>query len=141
MQLWSNGNLSEFAIQFKSEFVVKTSENANFDRVIDEVPYIRGCDFDWRYSLSEWVIFYLSNKYAGLLNSRKANADKEFKLQFDLEDESNVSVHVGDVKSKVPHKPAPKPTLKCHFCNLKYCLDEERNAHEEFWHQNKLLRR
>ena len=28
--------------------------------------------------------------------------------------------------------------LKCHFCNLKYCLDDERKQHEEFWHSDKL---
>ena len=41
---------------------------------------------------------------------------------------------------KVKRKLPPKPGLKCHFCNLKYCLEEERNEHEEFWHSNKLIK-
>lgn len=68
MQLWSDVHLSEFAIRFESQFVVKPSENANFDIMIDESPYKDGCNFDWRYTLAQWVIFYLSNKYAALLH-------------------------------------------------------------------------
>lgn len=117
MQLWSNVNLSEFAIRFDSQFVVKTSENANFDIMIDESPI---------------------NKYAALLHSKKVTKDKEFKLQIDEEDENSMSSHVSHIKSQTRHKRAPKPTLKCHFCNLKYCLGEERKDHEEFWHRDKL---
>ena len=39
---------------------------------------------------------------------------------------------------KVKNKSPPKPGLKCHFCNLKYCLEEEREQHEEFWHSNRI---
>jgi len=45
-----------------------------------------------------------------------------------------------DHKIKVKNTPPPKPGLKCHFCNLKYCLEEERKEHEEFWHSNKLIK-
>lgn len=38
----------------------------------------------------------------------------------------------------IPRKHTPKPELKCHFCNLKYCIEEERKEHEEFWHSDKI---
>lgn len=41
-----------------------------------------------------------------------------------------------DNSIKMKTKPSPKPGLKCRFCNLKYCLEEERKQHEGFWHSN-----
>ncbi|MDQ5870297.1 MAG: hypothetical protein M3530_11310, partial [Thermoproteota archaeon] len=109
-------------------------------KMIDECPYKDGYDFDWHYTLSQWVIYYLANKYATLLAS-KISKQKEFKIQGDEVNEVDVSLftHVDDT-IKVKNKPPPKPGLKCHFCNLKYCLDEERKEHEEFWHSNKLIK-
>lgn len=138
MELWSNDILSEFAIKFNSAIVVKTSNNPGMViQMIDECPYKAGYDTDWHYTLSQWVIYYLANKYAILLDSKQ----KEFKIQGDEDNEVDVSLftHV-DHTIKVKNKPPPKPGLKCHFCNLKYCLDEERKEHEEFWHSNKLMK-
>ena len=144
MELWSDDILSEFAIKFNSAIVVKTSNNPGVVvKMIDECPYKAGYDFDWHYTLSQWVIYYLANKYVVLLDS-KISKQKEFKIQGDEDNEDNevdasLFTHVDD-RIKVKNKPPPRPGLKCHFCNLKYCLDEERKEHEEFWHGNKLMK-
>ena len=141
MELWSNDILTEFAIKFNSAIVVKTSDNPDLIlKMIDESPYKDGYDFDWHYTLSQWVIYYLANKYVVSLDS-KIYKQKEFDIHNDEDNEVNISSYtrVNDT-IKVKRKLPPKPGLKCHFCNLKYCLEEERNEHEEFWHSNKLIK-
>ncbi len=99
--------------------------------MIDECPYKEGYDVDWRYTLSQWVVYYLANRYAVLINS-KISVQKEFNIRDDdNEIDSTLYPPVGLV-IKVKSKPPQKPGLKCHFCNLKYCLEEEREQHEEF---------
>ena len=138
MELWSNDNLSEFSIKFESSVVVTTSHPEEMVKMIDECPYKEGYDFDWHYTLSQWIVYYLANKFTVLIKS-KVPMQKEFKIQNDEDNEIDVSLynHVNTV-IKVKNKPSPKPGLKCHFCNLKYCLEEERKQHEDFWHSNKL---
>ena len=68
----------------------------------------------------------------------KTSIQKEFDIRDDEIDVS--SYHPINPTIKVRNKPTPKPRLKCHFCNLKYCLQEERKQHEEFWHSNKLIK-
>ena len=141
MELWSNDILTEFAIKFNSAIVVKTSDNPDLTiKMIDESPYKDGYDFDWHYTLSQWVIYYLANKYVVSLDS-KIYKQKEFEIHNDEDNEVDSSSYtrVNDT-IKVKRKLPPKPGLKCHFCNLKYCLEEERNEHEEFWHSNKLIK-
>ena len=141
MELWSNDILTEFAIKFNSAIVVKTSDNPDLIiKMIDESPYKDGYDFDWHYTLSQWVIYYLANKYVVSLDS-KIYKQKEFDIHNNEDNEVNISSYtrVNDT-IKVKRKLPPKPGLKCHFCNLKYCLEEERNEHEEFWHSNKLIK-
>ena len=106
---------------------------------IDECPSRSGCEFDWHYTLSQWVIYFLANKFTALVDS-EISLQKEFNVR----DDDNSEVDVGlyprvNPAFKMRNKPPPKPGLKCHFCNLKYCLEEERKQHEEFWHGNKLL--
>src|SRR5437867_11819265 len=66
MELWSDDNLSEFGIKVNSGFVANTSNNAKLVKMIDWSLYKAGYDFDWTYTLSQWVIHYLLNKYATL---------------------------------------------------------------------------
>lgn len=141
MELWSNDILTEFAIKFNSAIVVKTSDNPDLIiKMIDESPYKDGYDFDWHYTLSQWVIYYLANKYVVSLDS-KIYKQKEFDIHNDEDNEDNISSYTRVNETiKVKRKLPPKPGLKCHFCNLKYCLEEERNEHEEFWHSNKLIK-
>jgi hypothetical protein len=134
MELWSNDSLTEFAIKFNSTIVVNSSNNPNaIVKMIDECPYKEGYDVDWRYTLSQWVVYFLANKYAVLINS-KISIQKEFNIRDEVDNE----IHSSCLVIKVKNKPPLKPGLKCNFCNLKYCLEEEREQHEEFWHSNKI---
>jgi hypothetical protein len=82
----------------------------------------------------------LANKFTVLVDSKSS-----LKKEFNIRDEEDIEVDVSlypfvNRDIKVKNKPSPKPGLKCHFCNLKYCLEEERKQHEEFWHGNKLVK-
>ena len=104
------------------------------------VLYKEGYDVDWRYTLSQWVVYYLANKYGVLINS-KISIQKEFNIRDDEYHEVDDSLYAPvNPTIKVKNKPPPKPGLKCRYCNLKYCLEEEREQHEEFWHSNKLIK-
>ena len=136
MELWSNNNLTEFAIKFNSIFEVSTSDGPETMTRIDECPYRSGYEFDWHYTLSQWVVYFLANKFTALVDS-KTPIRKEFDIRDEDDNEIYSSYNVSLV-IKVKSKPPPKPGLKCHFCNLKYCLEEEREQHEEFWHSNRI---
>jgi hypothetical protein len=140
MELWSNDNLSEFSIKFKSATVVTTSSSPNvMVKMIDECPYKEGYNWDWHFTLSQWVVYYLANKFTVILDSN-VRKQKDFKIQGE-DNQSDVSAFTRvDNSIKMKTKPSPRPGLKCHFCNLKYCLEEERKQHEEFWHRNKLIK-
>lgn len=144
MQLWTDDTISEFAIIYRSRVVIRTKENVQFTKKIDESPYTEGYEINWGHTLSQWVVFYLANKYAKiLLGSNQGKS--EFKLELDSKNpeiDSEVDNRLSwsyspRVKSKIKTI-QQKPVLKCHFCNLKYCLEEERKDHEEFWHSEKL---
>ena len=90
MELWSNDRLTEFAIKFNSIFVVTTSNNPETMTKIDECPYRSGYEFDWHYTLSQWVVYYLANKFTALLNS-KTSIQKEFNIPDD--DDNEFIVH------------------------------------------------
>ena len=140
MELWSNDRLTEFTIKLNSVTVVTTSNNMDMRTKIDECPYRSGYEFDWHYTLSQWVVYFLANKFTALMDS-KSSLQKEFDIRDEEDTEVDVSLYSpADRAFKVKNKPPPKPGLKCHFCNLKYCLEEERIQHEEFWHGNKLLK-
>ena len=136
MELWSNNNLTEFAIKFNSIFEMTTSDDPETMTRIDECPYRSGYEFDWHYTLSQWVVYFLANKFTALVDS-KTPIRKEFDIRDEDDNEIYSSYNVSLV-IKVKSKPPPKPGLKCHFCNLKYCLEEEREQHEEFWHSNRI---
>jgi len=137
MELWSSDDLTEFSIKFNSTIVVTTSDDHETMSKVDECPYRSGYEIDWHYTLSQWVVYYLANKFTVFLNS-KTLIPKEFNIRDEeIEFSSYLSANPTiKVKNKLP----PKPSLKCHFCNLKYCLEEERIQHEEFWHSNKLIK-
>ena len=140
MELWSDDILSEFGLKFNSATVATTSNNSDvLVKMIDERPYKTGYNINWYYTLSQWIIYYLANKYLISLDSKISEA-KDFKIHSDENNEVDVSsyIRINDI-IKVKNKPPPKPGLKCHFCNLKYCLEEERTEHEEFWHSKKLI--
>ena len=75
--------------------------------MIDECPYRSGYEFDWHYTLSQWVVYYLANKFTVLLTS-KTSEQKEFNIQDDNDCEVYSLYNVGLV-IKVKSKPPPKP--------------------------------
>jgi uncharacterized ferredoxin-like protein len=87
-----------------------------------------------------FVLVLLISSLDELLSSGLQLPNK-LKKEFNIPDqdyyENNSSYNVSLV-IKVKNKPSPKPGLKCGYCNLKYCLEEERKQHEEFWHGNKI---
>lgn len=142
MELWSDDKLSEFAIKFNSSIVAKTSENVNLVKMIDKYGYKVGYDFDWDYTLSRWVIYYLSSKYAAILNAGTANWKKELLANTGMEGAStSLTSYINFTRSKSKCKTILKVRLRCHFCNLKFLLEQERREHEEFWHHEKLMKR
>ena len=93
MELWSNDIFSEFAIKFNSTSVVTTWNNSDaILKMIDECPYKEGYDVDWRYTLSQWVVYYLANKYGVLINS-KISIQKEFNIRDDEDHEVDDSLY------------------------------------------------
>ena len=92
MELWSNDRLTEFAIKFNSVIVVKTSTNPDAMTKIDEGPYRSGYEFDWHYTLSQWVVYFLANKFTALLDS-KTSLQKEFNIRDDEDKEVEVSLY------------------------------------------------
>ena len=136
MELWSNDSLTEFAIKFNSIIEVTTSNDPETMTKIDECPYrlamksigiIRfpnGLFTIWQTNL----LFYLTPK----------PLYKKSSIFETIDDNEVYSSYTVSLAIKVKNKPPPKPGLKCHFCNLKYCLEEERKQHEEFWHSNKI---
>lgn len=134
MQLWSNDNLSEFAIIFESKVLARTNVKAAYVKLVDELIGGDWCDCDWSYTLLQWVVFYLSHKYLSDFGS-----DKTRKQKFNGVKRKNYQnrkyefIHTSPVKLQR----TPRPTIKCTFCNLKYHKDEQRKQHEEFWHKDK----
>ena len=82
MELWSNDSLTEFAIKFNSIFEVTTSDDPETMTMIDECPYRPGYEIDWHYTLSQWVVYFLANKFTVLLDS-KTSVQKEFNIRDD----------------------------------------------------------
>ena len=143
MELWADNTLSEFAIIHDSKFVIRTKEQGQYTKMIDKSEFVDGYELNWGYTLSQWVVFYLANNYAKILTGSKPDKS-EFKLEKTLNDQ----VVNSDIDSSLSwlsrgdkirtRRVQPKATLKCHFCNLKYCLEEERSDHEKFWHSAKI---
>ena len=131
IQLWTDETFSQFAISFNSQIIVKTDDNVSYTNMIDETSYVTGYDINWHYTLAQWVIYYFSDKYIARVKS-SGDQPRAFVSQT-----SNNSTFVGRIGRKA-REAKQKPELKCHFCNLKYCIEEERSEHEKFWHSKKL---
>ena len=120
MELWSDDILTEFAIKFNSTVVVKTSNNSGvLTNKIDICRYKIGYDFDWHYTLSQWVIYYLANKYVILLDS-KVSKEKDFKIFDNEDDEADVSLYTTINKTiKVKNKTVSQTRLEMPFLQFK----------------------
>ena len=128
IELWVDDTDTEFAILLNSKVVSKTSENVKITKKVDHAYYLVGRDIDWKYTIDQWITFYLSNKYASLFFASTTDSKSE--------------------KRKLPENefiPSPKLKLKqrakikCNFCGLKFHLDNERDEHELTWHPGRQL--
>ena len=70
------------------------------------------------------------------LKARNKKESKHFHIPrpHNLPKRSN-KISKTQAKARLKSKPA---IIKCNFCNLKFCIDEERGEHERFWHSREL---
>lgn len=63
IQLWTDETQAEFAILLKnSHYVIKTNEKTEFTNMIDESALMQGYNYDWRYTLAQWVNYLFGNQ-------------------------------------------------------------------------------
>ena len=80
IELWVDDTDTEFAILLNSKVVSKTSENVKITKKVDHAYYLVGPDIDWKYTIDQWITFYLSNKYASLFASTTDSKSEKRKL-------------------------------------------------------------
>lgn len=80
IELWVDDTDTEFAILLNSEVVSKTCENVKITQKVDHAYYLVGRDIDWKYTIDQWITFYLSNKYASLFASTTDSKSEKRKL-------------------------------------------------------------
>jgi hypothetical protein len=146
--LWSDGNDSEFAISLIPEndsgsnpsFVIKTNDKVSYSKKIDESVCMDGYTYNWKHTLSQWVQFHFGNQTVVKIPDSIIEHEPVIVKK---PEPKRISFRKSYFKlSKITIKPKQrtgisKGVLKCHYCNLKYCLEEERKQHEEFWHNDK----
>jgi hypothetical protein len=145
IQLWTDDANAEFAIFSNSKFVIKTNQNANYSKIIDESPFMQGYRYDWKHTLMHWVNYHYGNgvfvnltdvspvdTQDSLIQTQKKPKAKAIRYHNLMHSKPRIS----NTESKTKLKPE---LLKCHFCNLKYVMEVERREHEKFWHSNKLV--
>ena len=76
IQLWGNDDLSEFAIILESKVLARTNVKAAYVKLVDELLSGNWYNCDWRYTLSRWIVFYLSHKYSSEFGSDKTTKQK-----------------------------------------------------------------
>lgn len=120
VQLWTDDTYNDFAIVLKPYILARTDENTKYTKVIDESDQGDRYSYDWKYTLSQWVNYHLSN---GLPVRNQPESCKDSLKSFD--------------SMAKPRSQSNSIILKCHFCNLKYSIEAECQEHERFWHSNK----
>jgi hypothetical protein len=127
IELWVDDTDTEFAILLNSEVVSKTCENVKITKKVDHAYYLVGPDIDWKYTIDQWITFYLSNKYASLFASTIDSKSEKRKLP------ENEFIPSPKLKLR------QRPQIKCNFCGLKFHLENERDEHELTWHPGRHL--
>ena len=127
IELWVDDTDTEFAILLNSEVVSKTCENVKITKKVDQACYLVGRDIDWKYTIDQWITFYLSNKYASLFVLTTDSKPEKHKLP------EKEFIHSPRLKLR------QRPQIKCNFCGLKFHLDNERHEHELMWHPRRQL--
>jgi len=149
IQLWADDTSSQFAIFLNSKYVIRTDEKAKYSKLIDESVCLQGYDYDWKHTLSQWVMYLFGNKLTlpnkpQILNLQKdvveSDKSKKESKHFHIPRPHNLrksSTNISKTQTKAKSKSKPA-VIRCNFCNLKFCIDEERDEHERFWHSREL---
>jgi hypothetical protein len=103
---------------------------------------MQGYNYDWKHTLSQWVNFHFGNQLnlpdnLDVSNFQGVNNGVQEKIKtkrIQIPRPHNV-LRETEKKIKMERKSRPK-LVKCTFCNLKFCINEERDEHEKFWHNN-----
>lgn len=136
VQLWTDDTYNEFAIVLKPYILARTDAKTKYTKVIDESDQGDRYSYDWKYTLSQWVNYHLSN---GLPPGNHPESSKAPIGSREKETSSHLDLH--NLKSfdsaAKPRSQSNSMILKCHFCTLKYSIEAERHEHERFWHSNK----
>ena len=125
-----------------SYYVIKTNQKTKFTKMIDESAFMQGYSYDRKYTLAQWVNYHFGNQVLVNISETASILNPEPQQEQVLSNRKGITYFLPRSKSTSPITESGlelKPKgLKCHFCNLKYCLDDERKQHEEFWHSDKL---
>ena len=125
-----------------SYYVIKTNQKTKFTKMIDESAFMQGYSYDWKYTLAQWVNYHFGNQVLVNISETASILNPEPQQEQVLSNRKGITYFLPRSKSTSPITESGlelKPKgLKCHFCNLKYCLDDEHKQHEEFWHSDKL---
>ncbi len=142
VQLWTDDTYNDFAIVLKPYILARTDEKTKYTKVVDESDQGDRYSYDWKYTLSQWVNYHFGNQVLVNISETTSILTPEPQKQKIIKNQKGMKYYL--LRSK-PTSPIIDSTLelkpkglKCHFCNLKYCLDDERKQHEEIWHSNKL---
>jgi hypothetical protein len=136
VQLWTDDTYNDFAIVLKPYILARTDEKTKYTKVIDESDQGDRYSYDWKYTLSQWVNYHLSN---GLPQGNRSESSKAPIGSSEKEKSSRQDPHnLKTIDSAArPRSQSNSMILRCHFCSLKYSIEAERYEHERFWHSDK----
>ena len=83
IQLWTDETQAEFAILLKnSHYVIKTNEKTEFTKMIDESAFMQGYNYDWKYTLAQWVNYHFGNQVlVNISEIRNPNKNKYYQIE------------------------------------------------------------
>lgn len=148
IQLWTDDTTTEFAIFLDSNIVIKTNQDVQYTKKIDESVCMQGYTYDWKHTLSQWVNFLFANQFQ--LAPEKLHISNSPVIAVESVQDKKITLrkiriprprNYSKTKTKLNQASSQKvkPNLiKCNYCNLKYYIDEERTEHEKFWHADKI---
>ncbi|HEY7109644.1 MAG TPA: hypothetical protein VH415_09470 [Nitrososphaeraceae archaeon] len=149
IQLWTDDSSSQFAIFLNSKYVIRTDEKAKYSKLIDESVCLQGYDYDWKHTLSQWVMYLFGNKLS-LPDKPQISSFQQSIVESDKNKKKSKHFHIprphnlpknsnkiSKTQSQAKSK-SKQAVIKCNSCNLKFCIEEERDEHERFWHSREL---
>jgi hypothetical protein len=147
IQLWTDDSSSEFAIFLNSNYVIRTNQEVNYTKMVDESVCLQGFNYDWKHTLSQWVSYIFGNQLSLPENVDISSSQQVSKYGTKVESKlerikipAQRTLHKKSSKRPIlkPKQKSKAKLLKCNFCNLRFCIIEERDEHEKFWHSDKI---